>query len=101
LQAQATRPAPRRKEPLRDPRRNGPTLRQAEARRAKLEAEIERLEERLAVLSRELELASKAQQVNRLYDLGQEYARVEQQLQQHLDEWSGVSEACPSRTSSA
>ncbi len=99
--APATRPAPRPREAQRETRGDGPALRQAEERRAELEAEIEGLEERLSVLSRELELASRGQQVNRLYDLGQEYAQVEQQLQQCLEEWSGASEACPSRTSSA
>jgi hypothetical protein len=66
-----------------------------------LEAEIDRLEERLSLLARELELASRAQLVNRLYDLGQEYLQVEQQLQQCVEEWSAVSEACASPTSSA
>jgi len=99
LETQVTRPAPRRKEPPQEARGNGLALRQAQERRAELEAEIERLEARLSVLSRELELASRAQHVNRVYDLGREYAQVEQQLQQRLEEWSAVSTACPSPTS--
>jgi len=99
LQAQETRPAPRRKRPPQEARGDGSALRQAQERRAELEAEIERLEGRLSALSRELEQASRAQHVNRVYDLGREYAQVEQQLQQRLEEWSLVSTACPSRTS--
>jgi len=99
LQAQETRPAPRRKRPPQEARGDGSALRQAQERRAELEAESERLEGRLSALSRELEQASRAQHVNRVYDLGREYAQVEQQLQQRLEEWSLVSTACPSRTS--
>jgi len=99
LETQATRPALGRKGPPQEARGNASALRQAQERRAELEAEIERLEARLSVLSRELELASRAQHVNRVYDLGREYAQVEQQLQQRLEEWSTVSTACPSPTS--
>jgi len=101
LQVQATHPAPRAKPKAQKVPGDGASPQQAQARRQELEAEIERLEERLSSLAGELELASRAQHVNRLYDLGQEYALLEQELQQRLDEWSGVSATWPSHTSSA
>jgi len=67
--------------------------RQREARRAELEAEIERLETHLEVLTRDLEVASRAQRVDRLYDLGREYADVQEQLQELLEAWAGVAQA--------
>jgi len=66
--------------------------RQSEARRAELEAEIQRLEARLSTLTRELELASRAQRVDRVYDLGREYADVQEQLQRCLEGWVGAAE---------
>mgnify|MGYP001143364247 CR=1 FL=1 len=63
-----------------------------QARQGELETTIQQLEARLSVLARELEAASTRQQVNRLYDLGQEYTDLQQQLQQHLEEWSGVAQ---------
>jgi len=65
---------------------------QRQARQTKLETEIHQLETRLSVLTRELEVASLRQQVNRLYDLGQEYKDVQQQLEQRLADWSGVTQ---------
>ncbi len=61
--------------------------RQREARQAELEAEIQQLETRLSVLSHELEAASRAQRVDRVHDLGREYADVQEQLQHCLEEW--------------
>ena len=69
------------------------TARQLEARRAELEGEIQQLEARLSMLTRELELASRAQWVDRVYDLGQEYADVQEQLQRCLEEWAGATPA--------
>jgi ATP-binding cassette subfamily F protein 3 len=59
---------------------------------AALETDIHQLETRLSVLARELELASFRQQVNRLYDLGQEYQDVQQRLEQRMTEWSGAAQ---------
>ncbi|KPL22637.1 MAG: hypothetical protein AMJ93_06755 [Anaerolineae bacterium SM23_84] len=67
-----------------------PKTRNQEAERAELEDEIQQLETRLGLLGRELELASRAQQVDRVYDLGREYADVQDQLQRRLEEWAGV-----------
>jgi ATP-binding cassette subfamily F protein 3 len=64
--------------------------RQRELRRAALEAEIQGLEARLSALTRELELASQAQRVDRVYDLGREYQALQEQLQQRMEEWAGV-----------
>ncbi len=64
--------------------------RQQEAERSELEDEIQQLETRLGLLGRELELASRAQRVDRVYDLGREYADVQEQLQRRLEEWAGV-----------
>jgi len=74
-------------------RRRAQTQKPAQLRQttqAELETDIHQLETRLSVLARELELASIRQQVNRLYDLGQEYQDVQQRLEQRLTEWSGV-----------
>ncbi|HUT15544.1 MAG TPA: ATP-binding cassette domain-containing protein [Anaerolineae bacterium] len=74
-------------------RRRAQTRKPAQLRQttqAALETDIHQLETRLSVLARELELASLRQQVNRLYDLGQEYQDVQQRLEQRLTEWSGV-----------
>ncbi len=67
-----------------------PKTRNQEAERAELEEEIQQLETRLGLLGRELELASRAQRVDRVYDLGREYANVQEQLQRRLEEWAGV-----------
>jgi len=67
-------------------------MRQREARRAELEEEIQRLESALSALTRELELASREQWVDRVYDLGREYEDVQQQLQRRLEEWVGAAE---------
>jgi hypothetical protein len=40
-----------------------------------------------------LELASRAQRVDRLYDLGREYAEVQEQLQELLEAWAGMAQA--------
>ncbi len=67
-----------------------PKTRNQETERAELEEEIQQLETRLGLLGRELELASRAQRVDRVYDLGREYANVQEQLQRRLEEWAGV-----------
>ena len=63
-----------------------------EARRNELEEEIQRLEAALSQLTHELEMASRAQRVDRVYDLGREYERVQGQLQRYLEEWVGVAQ---------
>jgi ATP-binding cassette subfamily F protein 3 len=64
--------------------------RQREQRRAGLEEEIQHLETRLSSLTTELEQATESQRLDRLYELGHEYADVQEKLQQSLDEWVGV-----------
>ena len=68
------------------------TARQRDAKRAELESAIQELEDRLAVLSRDLELASRSQRVDRVYDLGREYENVQEQLQRRMEEWIGVAQ---------
>jgi ATPase subunit of ABC transporter with duplicated ATPase domains len=65
---------------------------QREAKQSELETTIHQLETRLAQLMRELEKASAKQRVNHLYDLGQEYEELQQQLHNCLEEWSGVAQ---------
>jgi len=77
----------------REPQRAQKLARQQEARQAELEAEIQQLEIRLSALTRELEVASLAQRVDRVYDLGREYKDVQERLQQCLEEWVGVTRA--------
>ncbi len=74
-------------------RRAERAARQLQARRAELEDEIHQLERTLASLTRELELASRAQRVDRVYDLGREYESVQEQLQFRLNEWARMAEA--------
>ncbi len=74
-------------------RRTEREARQRQARRAELENEIHQLETTLASLTRELELASRSQRVDRVYDLGREYESVQEQLQFRLDEWAQMAEA--------
>ena len=64
--------------------------RQQAQRRAELETAIEQLETRLTTLTQELEQASRGQRIAELYDLGQEYADVQEELQQQLEEWASV-----------
>jgi ATP-binding cassette subfamily F protein 3 len=71
--------------------------RQRQIRRAELEDEIHQLETTLASLTRELELASRSQRVDRVYDLGREYESVQEQLQFRLDEWAQMAEACEAK----
>ena len=52
-----------------------------------LEEDIAALEARLAALSQELVAASMAQDVERLRELGSEYQRADQELQQLLAQW--------------
>jgi len=85
------RPDANRSELL-EQRRVEKLARQQEARRAELEAEIQRLETRLTMLSRDLERASIAQRVDRVHDLGREYIEVQDQLQRRLEEWAGVAQ---------
>ncbi|MBC7232731.1 MAG: ATP-binding cassette domain-containing protein [Chloroflexi bacterium] len=62
--------------------------RQREEKRAELEEQIQQLELRLSLLTHELELASRAQRVDRVYDLGREYAELQEELQRRLEEWT-------------
>lgn len=64
--------------------------RQREERRIELEEEIQRLEMRLSTLAQELEMASRAQGVDRVYDLGREYAELQEELHRRLEEWAKV-----------
>jgi ATP-binding cassette, subfamily F, member 3 len=64
--------------------------RQREEHQARLEARIQELEARLASLTAELEQATQAQRLDRLYDLGKEYADVQEDLLQRLEEWTAV-----------
>lgn len=64
--------------------------RQREERRVQLEEQIQQLEQRLSWLTHELELASRAQRVDRVYDLGREYAELQEELQKRLEEWTTV-----------
>ena len=91
--AEDVAPAKKHKHGQRQRQRAQKVARQLEARRAELEAEIQQLEARLSMLTRELELASRAQWVDRVYDLGQEYADVQEQLQRCLEEWAGATPA--------
>jgi ATP-binding cassette subfamily F protein 3 len=67
--------------------------RQREERRAELEATIDQLETRLSTLAQELEQASHNQRIAELYDLGRDYADVQEELQQRLEEWAAVADA--------
>lgn len=64
--------------------------RQREERRAELEASIDHLETRLSTLTQDLEQASRVQRIAELYDLGREYADVQEELQQRMEEWAAV-----------
>ncbi|HNR95587.1 MAG TPA: ABC-F family ATP-binding cassette domain-containing protein [Anaerolineae bacterium] len=64
--------------------------RRKEQRRAELETLIHQLESRVAAISSGLEEASKAQRITDLYDLGREYADVQEELQQRLEEWASI-----------
>jgi ATP-binding cassette subfamily F protein 3 len=75
--------------------------RKREARRAELEAEIHELEATISRLTRELEVASRAQRVDRVYDLGREYEHVQEQLLRRLEEWVGVAETHSMRSRQA
>ena len=69
--------------------------RQQEEKRAELEATIDQLETKLTTLTQELEQASRNQRIAELYDLGQEYADVQEELQQRMEEWAAVAGAPP------
>lgn len=58
-----------------------------------LEEDIAALEARLAALNQELAAASMAQDVEKLWELGMEYQRVDQELQQLLAQWVEASAA--------
>ena len=64
--------------------------RRKEQRRAELETLIQQLEARVASISNGLEEASQAQRIAELYDLGREYADVQEELQQRLEEWASL-----------
>jgi ATP-binding cassette subfamily F protein 3 len=89
----ARRPRAGRRQAQQDVQRAEKMARQLEARQADLEAEIQQLETRLSALTRQLELASRAERVDQVYDLGREYADVQEQLERCLDEWAGASPA--------
>jgi ATPase subunit of ABC transporter with duplicated ATPase domains len=74
-------------------RRAQKLLRDQENRRKELEAEIHTLETRLTVLAGDLERASQSQRVDRVHDLGREYAQVQEHLQARLEEWAEVGQA--------
>jgi ATP-binding cassette subfamily F protein 3 len=69
--------------------------RQREERRAELEATIDQLETRLSTLTQELEQASHNQRIAELYDLGRDYADVQEELQQRLEEWAALAGTPP------
>jgi septal ring factor EnvC (AmiA/AmiB activator) len=69
--------------------------RQREERRAELEATIDQLETRLSTLTQELEQASRDQRIAELYDLGRDYADVQEELQQRLEDWAAVAGTPP------
>jgi ATP-binding cassette subfamily F protein 3 len=74
-------------------RRAQKLLREQDNRRREMEAEIHTLETRLTVLASDLERASQSQRVDRVHDLGREYAQVQEQLQTRLEEWAEVGQA--------
>lgn len=61
---------------------------QRRKRLAALEAEVESLEQELARIQSDLELASVAQDVERIATLGTQYAELEARLNQRYDDWS-------------
>ncbi len=76
-------------------KKNTQTLRRSSQRAAEkqvveLEADIAALEARLQELSRELEAAGVSSAVARVHELGREYAEVERQLHERLNEWSQI-----------
>ena len=84
-----------REEPWEEKRRgeerSGKRERERRARRmAELEDAIAVLESRLAALAGDLTVASAAQDVARLTELGTEYAQVEQELRRLVDEWEDL-----------
>ena len=93
--AQAERTLPARKRERRQQadlelQRAQKLARQREERRDELEAAIHQLETRLATLTQELEQASRNQRLADLYDLGRDYADVQEELQQRMEEWAAV-----------
>lgn len=73
-------------------RREQRQARELQNKRTELETEIQRLETHLSVLASDLERASQAQRVDRVHDLGREYASVQEQLQRSLEEWARAAE---------
>jgi ATP-binding cassette subfamily F protein 3 len=76
-------------------KKNTQTLRRSSQRATEkqvveLEADIAALEARLQELSRELEAAGVSSAVARVHELGREYAEVERQLHERLNEWSQI-----------
>jgi chromosome segregation ATPase len=53
-----------------------------------LEVEIHHLEEQLKTLQQEITGASEAQEAMRIHELGTIYDKLENQLQEHLDQWA-------------
>jgi ATP-binding cassette subfamily F protein 3 len=82
----------RQKRAAREAERQARADRERLGRQAELEAAIAALEARLGELTAELEAASAAQDVPRLRRLGDEYARVEAELQQTYGRWSRIAD---------
>jgi ATP-binding cassette subfamily F protein 3 len=70
-------------------------VRQREEKRAELETTIHQLETRLSTLTQELEQATRAQRIAELYDLGRDYADLQEELQQRMEEWAAVAGTPP------
>jgi ATP-binding cassette subfamily F protein 3 len=98
-QAEVTVPVRKRAQERRqvdlDLQRAQKLARQREEKRAELEATIDQLETRLSTITQELEQASRDQRIAELYDLGRDYADVQEELQQRLEEWSAVAGTPP------
>ncbi len=67
-------------------------LARQQARLEQLETTIHQLEARLRELTTALDLAGRAQDIDRVTRLGTEYRQVEAQLNTLLEEWSEVAE---------
>jgi len=84
-ETEGTKEKRREREGVRRERRKGET---GVVRAAELEEEIAALEARLAALGEELVAASVAQDVESLRELGVEYQRGDEELQQLLTQWA-------------
>ncbi|MBV7330063.1 ABC-F family ATP-binding cassette domain-containing protein [Chloroflexi bacterium TSY] len=77
-------------------RRTDRTQQYAERRRAKaieeMETTIQQFEGELETLGQELQSASDAQNLEKIQQIGKEYATTEQQLEQAMEEWEELAE---------